>query len=104
MKNESSVKLLNSNRIRIVYVGILGEGRFIEEIIKFVLSNPEFEFHIGGFGSLELEIKNISSKHDNIIFYGKLQYDKTLELESSCDIMVAIYDPGVKNHIYAAPK
>lgn len=94
---------LNKSKIKIVYVGILASGRFIEEIANIVKDNPSYEFHIGGFGELESYFKEMSKKYDNIIFYGKLSYNKTLELENSCDIMTAIYNPLVPNHYYAAP-
>jgi glycosyltransferase involved in cell wall biosynthesis len=94
---------LDESKIKIVYVGVLIEGRFIEEISEAVKNNPVYEFHVGGFGKLESYLREMSRKYDNIIFYGKLSYKETLELENSCDIMAAIYDPAVPNHYYAAP-
>ncbi|MEW9109059.1 MAG: glycosyltransferase family 4 protein [Cytobacillus gottheilii] len=94
---------LDKSKIKIVYVGILGSGRFIKEIAEIVKNNPRYEFHIGGFGEYENYFKYMSEEHSNIKFYGKLPYKKTLELENSCDIMTAIYDPKVPNHNYAAP-
>lgn len=94
---------LDKSKIKIVYVGILGSGRFIKEIAEIVKENPRYEFHIGGFGEYEEFFDCMSKQHSNIKFYGKLPYRKTLELENSCDIMTAIYDPKVPNHKYAAP-
>lgn len=99
----SFLKLNKTQKIKIVYVGILASGRFLEEMIEVVSSRNDCEFHIGGFGELEEYIKDISEKQQNIFFYGKLQYNDTLYLEKNCDIMVAIYDPKVPNHYYAAP-
>ncbi|MBD3107145.1 glycosyltransferase family 4 protein [Bacillus sp. AGMB 02131] len=90
-------------RIKIAYVGILGNGRFIKEIADIVINNSNYELHIGGFGEYEGYFNELSKKHSNIIFYGKLSYKKTLELEDSCDIMTAIYDPIIPNHFFAAP-
>jgi glycosyltransferase involved in cell wall biosynthesis len=42
-------------------------------------------------------------KFDNINFYGKTLYDQTIALEKNSDLMVALYDPKIDNHIYAAP-
>ncbi|OAS21871.1 glycosyltransferase family 4 protein [Paenibacillus oryzisoli] len=94
---------LETNITKIVYVGILGEGRFIREIVEIVKKNPQYEFHVGGFGEYENYLEKVALEFSNIIFYGKLPYHKTLELESSCDIMTAIYDPSVPNHYFAAP-
>lgn len=96
--------LKNNEKIRIAYIGVLlKEERLIEELINVVKENKNYELHIGGFGILEKEIKEISNKYKNIIFYGKISYEKTLELENQCDIMTAIYDPEKRNHYYAAP-
>lgn len=93
----------DEDKCRIVYVGVLGETRYILEIADYVSKNKQFEFHIGGFGYLEEKIKLYADKYENIFYYGKLPYERTLALEKQCDIMTAIYDPCVPNHKYAAP-
>lgn len=93
----------NSDKTRIAYIGILGKTRMIEEMLKIVSEDKNFELHIGGFGSLEDTVKEYSKKYSNIIYYGKVSYEKTLEIESNCDVITAIYDPKIKNHFYAAP-
>lgn len=90
-------------KIKIVYVGILQDYRLIKEMIHAVSTMPRIELHIGGFGKYEKFVEDASRKCNNIIYYGKLSYDKTLQLENSCDLMTAIYDPMVENHKYAAP-
>ena len=90
-------------KIRIAYVGILQEHRLILEIANIIANHPEYELHIGGFGKLEKEIREISDKSSNIFFYGKISYEETLNLENNCDIMTAIYDPQIGNHYFAAP-
>lgn len=94
---------LKPDKVKIGYVGILTKERFISELVQVVKNNPSYELHIGGFGELAEELVRASTEHDNIRFYGKLPYEKTLALENSCDIMTAIYDPDVSNHYYAAP-
>ncbi|MFJ7950621.1 glycosyltransferase family 4 protein [Lysinibacillus sp. NPDC096418] len=94
---------LNSNKVKIAYVGILTKERFVSELVQVVKNNPSYELHIGGFGELADELSRVSKVYDNIRFYGKIPYEKTLALENSCDIMTAIYDPRVINHYYAAP-
>ena len=91
-------------RIRIAYVGILGPGRGLLEVVNFVTSNSDLcELHIGGYGLLEAEIEEYSRNNENIVFYGRVPYEKTLQIESACDLITAIYDPLVANHRYAAP-
>ncbi|MDY2980858.1 MAG: glycosyltransferase family 4 protein [Fusobacterium sp.] len=100
-----NLKKSENNKIKIVYVGILPEnGRMIKELVEIVEENETlYELHIAGFGPLENYLKEKSKVNENIKFYGKIPYMKTLELENSCDIMTAIYDPSIPNHFYAAP-
>lgn len=91
------------NPIKICYVGILQNLRLLEEIPQFFIKHPEIEFNIGGFGKFESLYKELSSKYPNIKYYGRLDYSATLKLESECDIILAIYDPKVENHKFAAP-
>lgn len=95
--------ITSKRMVRVCYVGILQNGRLLKEIGDFFAEHPEIEFHIGGFGYLESYFNELSSKCSNIKFYGKISYEKTLELEQSSDIMLAIYDPAIPNHKMAAP-
>ena len=88
---------------RVCYVGILQDGRLLREIGEYFSLNSDVEFHVGGFGYLESYFDDLSKKHDNIKYYGRLPYSKTLELEYNSDILLAIYDPSVENNVFAAP-
>lgn len=94
---------LNENKTKIAYVGILQDNRFLLELAEIIKENNDWELHIGGFGKYEDYFYEISQMYPNIIYYGKLPYEKVLKLESSCDILTAIYDPKIDNHFYAAP-
>lgn len=98
-----SEKIRDEKKLKIVYVGVLGNNRMIKELLEIVSESDTFELHIAGFGSLEKFVKDYSKNYNNIIFYGKINYEKTLELENNCDVVTALYDPRVKNHYYAAP-
>jgi glycosyltransferase involved in cell wall biosynthesis len=103
MNEKLPKKELNKSKVKIVYVGILQDNRFLIELADVVKSISECELHIGGFGKYEEYFKQLSDEYTNIFYYGKLPYHKTLELENSCDIMTAIYDPLIGDHYYAAP-
>lgn len=91
-------------RLKLVYVGIFGRARFVDKIAEVVAARDDCELHIGGFGAgMEPYFEDMAQKYDNIFYYGRIPYDKTIELECKCDIMCAIYDPSVPNHYYAAP-
>lgn len=91
------------NKVKLVYVGMLSDDRFLREIAETVRTMPQIEWHVAGFGYLQDYFETQAKNNDNIFFYGKLNYMQALYLESACDIMTAIYDPAVPNHKYAAP-
>ena len=95
--------LPNTDKVKIVYVGILQDYRLLKEIAEAVSSSKEIEFHVGGFGKYDTYFADMSKKHENIKFYGRLSYNQALALEKSCDIMLAVYDPSIENHRFAAP-
>ena len=96
-------KTQQTGRIKIVYVGILEPSRLRREIATAVSESNDLEFHVAGFGTLEAFFIEQAQTYDNIYFYGRLTYDHTLSLENECDIMLAIYDPAIDNHQFAAP-
>lgn len=87
----------------IIYVGILSEDRFLREIAEVISNRDDCDLHIGGIGVLEHYFEELSQTKDNITYYGKMAYEDVLSLEQQCDIMIAIYDPSIPNHKYAAP-
>lgn len=93
----------DGTRVRIVYVGNLVEDRFIMKALACAERLPEVEFHVGGFGILEDRVRQLAAEQENIYFYGRLAYHDVLALEQQCHIMLALYDPAVPNHVYAAP-
>ena len=101
--NTFIIQKSEKNRIKISYVGILQNGRLLQEVCEAISKNDEYEFHVAGFGLLEEYFKEKAMKYNNIFFYGRIQYGQTLYLEEQCDIMLAIYDPSVENHVFAAP-
>lgn len=100
---EAAVEDDSDRKVRIVYVGILQDYRLLREIAMFFSAHPEIEWHVGGFGKYEDFFQEVSRKHDNVKFYGRLSYGETLALENRCDIMLAVYDPAIDNHKFAAP-
>ena len=94
----------NHERVRFAYIGVFGKTRFLTELTEFIARRKDCELHIGGFGAnMEPWFEEMAAKNDNIIFYGRVPYEKTIEIEQKSDILPVIYDPTLLNHIYAAP-
>lgn len=103
IKGMKSIIQGKSNKIKIVYVGILQDDRLLVEVGEIIKENPQYELHIGGFGKYEDYFKDLAENYENIFFYGTLEYEKVLKLESECDVLFATYNPEIKNHKYSAP-
>lgn len=93
----------NSDKLKLVYVGILQENRLLKEIGEKIKENSEIELHIGGFGTLEEYFEELSRKYSNVFYYGKMEYKDVLSLEKDCDVLFATYNPSISNHKYSAP-
>lgn len=91
-----------SENLKINYVGILGEGRGLLNLIKIAEENPKVQVKVGGFGPLESDFQKASSL-PNLEFLGRVNYDKALEILSSGDLIYAMYERINPNHILAAP-
>lgn len=92
-----------TSRYKIAYIGCLIHDRYIIELIESMRVLKNCELHIGGFGVLEDYVRLEASKSENVFFYGVVPYSESLKIASECDIMIALYDPNVPNHKYAAP-
>ena len=95
---------LQHTRIKLVYVGIFGKGRLLEEMCQCIASRDDYELHIAGYGAnMEQFFEQKAKNSKNIYYYGRIPYNETIKLETESDVMCAIYDPSVANHKYAAP-
>ncbi|WP_081389963.1 glycosyltransferase family 4 protein [Paenibacillus odorifer] len=101
MKNKQYIN--KSDKIKLVYVGILSYNRFLLELLEIIQTNSRYELHIAGFGPYEANVENSSKEHENILFYGKIPYNQVLNLEEYCDVLFAVYNPSVPNHKYSSP-
>ena len=93
----------SSGLISIAYVGVFTENRFLMEVLEVVQHDKRLELNIGGYGTLEKYIVEASEKCERIHFYGKVPYEKTLEIEQKSDFIIAMYDPAIENHKFSAP-
>ncbi len=89
--------------IKLCYVGILGESRFLKEAVEVVAHNKKYQLDIGGFGNLEEYFIEASNEYENINYLGRMSYTDVIKLEKNSDILFAVYDPRVPNHKYSAP-
>lgn len=100
--SQSNVNYTPNEQLTISYVGILGGGRGLNNLIKLAEENPHINFIIGGFGPLEKDFVE-ASKLTNVDFRGRVSYDEALKIMSKSDLIYAMYERVNPNHILAAP-
>ncbi len=95
-----------NNRLRIVFIGAFtATGRYIKEMVEVISQRKDVELLIGGYGYKPVEdfIVGQEKNSDSIVFVGKQEYSRVLEIEATADVLIALYDPSLRNHQYAAP-
>lgn len=90
-------------RLRIAYFGILSEDRFIKQLCEVVRNNNRLELDIGGYGSLDKFVEAAAGSCSRIRFFGSIPYEKVLEIQAQSDLLVAMYDPSIKNNRNSSP-
>ncbi|MBC7122201.1 MAG: glycosyltransferase family 4 protein [Pseudothermotoga sp.] len=90
-------------KLKIGYVGILQNGRMLEDLLRVVSESQDLELLIAGFGKLERKVLEASKAFDNIRFFGRVNYNDALNIYKQCDVIFAVYDPSVPNHKYSSP-
>lgn len=96
-------KIEKRAQMRVVYVGVLTKHRGIEKALKAISSMKDVELHIAGFGEFENKVCEYATNYPNIIYYGSVAYENGIALMASCDVILALYEKTIPNHIYAAP-
>lgn len=86
---------LNENGFRIIFTGAIRRGRGLETIRDIVVGVPDMQLVVTGKikdANLKNELEGIS----NIIYHGFLDRNMLLDLETKCDVMIALYDVSLQ--------
>jgi glycosyltransferase involved in cell wall biosynthesis len=88
---------------RVAYVGILSLSRGLEELVNVVSHHSDWRLDLAGFGLDEPGLLTKINHADNIIFHGRISYSDAMDLYSRANVLVATYDPQIKNHRFSSP-
>lgn len=96
---------IKETNLSIGYFGVLEKNnRGLEDIVNAVLNLDNCEFHVAGYGELEVFFQEVSSKYpEKIKFYGAQDSSSGLSIMQNVDILLGLYYRNVPNHLYAAP-
>ena len=97
--DEIKSKINPNSKLLILYIGVLEPGRNLEEIANTVsnLKKEGLLFVIGGFGSLEKQLKE-KSDEKNVIFIGRVDLKDVPAYVFAADILLITYDPSNPNN------
>ncbi|WP_367369998.1 glycosyltransferase [Latilactobacillus curvatus] len=99
LPNENSSK----EEFSLVYIGGLTAYRMIPELLDIVQRSNKLSLNIAGNGQYRELVENLSKVNDKIHYLGEIPYKDVQQIEINSDIMIALYDPEIKNHKYASP-
>ena len=88
---------------RIVYIGGLSPYRCLPELFGAVENNPALSLTVAGQGQFQNMFADAAKRDQRIDYLGVVPYEKVNGIEKTADILVALYDPVLKNHLYASP-
>lgn len=98
-----STDLLQTEGLRIAYIGNLQVERGLLELLDVLSRHPEWKLDLAGFGPDETLISAAAEKLSNVTWHGQIDYARALELNALADVMVATYSPAIPNHRYSSP-
>ena len=92
-------------QIHLAYVGVLQRNiRGLENLLKMVMQDNRFVLDMAGTGGgLDDEIIEAAAKCPRLHYYGKVDYQKALQIMSNADFIIALYYLSAKVHKYASP-
>jgi glycosyltransferase involved in cell wall biosynthesis len=93
----------SKSRMRIAYIGLLQIERGLIEILRTLRVHPEWTLELAGFGGDQERILQEISDLDNVVWHGRVSYERALELSQEADILFATYDPSIPNHRFSSP-
>lgn len=93
------------SKIHLSYVGVMQRSiRGIENVLNLVKEDNRFVLDIAGTGDgLDEEIEKLSRENNRINYYGKVNYQKALEIMNASDFIIALYYLNEPSHKYASP-
>ena len=94
---------LSSDHLQIAYIGLLQIERGLLELLAVLRRHPEWVLDLAGFGGDEGSLLEAAQEMPNVHWHGRLLYPRAIQLSAAADILIATYDPAIRNHRYSSP-
>jgi glycosyltransferase involved in cell wall biosynthesis len=97
-------EFINGNFV-IFYGGMIDSNRGLNQLVDAVNGIPDVRLIVAGYGPMQHELEHYIKDKTNILYLGKVEHVKIIELTYLSNCVVILYDPNVKyyNFVYASP-
>lgn len=89
--------------LHLAYIGLLQVERGLLQMLAVLRQHPEWTLDLAGFGGDQERILAGLAGMDNVVWHGRVPYERALQLSAVADVLFATYDPAIPNHRYASP-
>jgi len=89
--------------LHLAYIGLLQVERGLLEMVDVLRRRPEWSLDLAGFGGDQEHILSAAQGLPNLIWHGRVPYERSLELSAAADVLFATYDPEIPNHRFSSP-
>jgi glycosyltransferase involved in cell wall biosynthesis len=101
--NSGISEFINGNFV-IFYGGMIASDRGLNQLVDAVNGIPDVRLVVAGYGPMQHEFERYIKDKSNILYLGKVEYIKILELTYLSNCVVILYDPTIlPNFIYSSP-
>lgn len=87
----------------ISYVGVFDRDRGLENLLERVSKEPGCLLNIAGFGVLGELVEKYAIEHEQIVYWGRVEYEVGQAIMKNSDYICAMYYLTSPLHKYAAP-
>jgi len=86
----------------VFYGGMIARDRGLKDLV-IACEDVGAKLVVAGHGPDEAELLNHIESSHAALYVGTISYDEVLERTAACQVVAALYDPGVPNNRFAAP-
>src|SRR5262249_55467060 len=88
--------------VKVYVAGTLLENRGLKEILSVAERLPQLEIISAGW-PYDAYSATVFVRHPRVTFHGIVTSRQSLQLAAGCNAVLAFYEPGPINHLYASP-
>ncbi|MCK5342347.1 MAG: glycosyltransferase family 4 protein, partial [Candidatus Heimdallarchaeota archaeon] len=95
----------NNKQFTVIYIGSLGNSRFLMELVEVMKELKNVHCIIGGVGKSSFVeiIKAECSKIKNIDFIGRVPFNDVIPMTKKADVVICMFEPNNRNNKVGLP-